>query len=100
MTIYKRKACGDRVAVKHLHGLERVLQQILAQQVELLEQVVGHRDDVTPDLVGLHDVQDLPRRGPDQLRPSARRAMISTARPMIGIGSMPASAIRPANTEM
>ena len=67
----QREAGGERVAAEHLHGLQRVLQQILAQQIELLEQVVGDRDDVAADLIGLDQVEDLARRGPDQLRARA-----------------------------
>ena len=69
--VYSVKPAATRVAVEHLHGLQRELIEVLAEQVELLEQVVGHGDDVAADLVGLHDVEDLARRGPDQL--GARR---------------------------
>ena len=57
------------------------------------------RDDVTPDLTSLHDVEYFPREA--QISSDRGAAtMMSTARPMIGTGSIPASAIRPANTEM
>ena len=52
---------------EHLHGLERERVEILAEQVELGEQVVRHRDDVAADRVGLDEVEHLARAGPDQL---------------------------------
>src|SRR6202012_5722206 len=64
----EREAGGDRVAVEHLHGLQRVFVEVVPEQGELLQEVVGDRDDVAADLVGLDDVEDLSRRGPDQLR--------------------------------
>ena len=64
----EREARGERVAVEHPDRLQRELLEVLAEAVELLQQVVGDGDDVTADLVGLHEVEDLARRGPDQLR--------------------------------
>ncbi len=37
----QREARGDGVAVEHPHRLQRVLLEVLAEAVELLEQVVG-----------------------------------------------------------
>src|SRR3954471_17083327 len=56
-----------RVICEHLHGLERIVVEALSDQRQLLENVVGHRDDVTCDRVGVEDVQELTRTGPDQL---------------------------------
>ena len=39
----------DRVVAEHLHGVERVLVEVLADQRELLEQVVGDGDDVAAE---------------------------------------------------
>ena len=96
---FENEARVVRVAMEHLDGLERELVEILAERVELRQQVVGQRDDVTADLVGLDDVEDLARRGPDQLRAWAPPSMTSSDFAMIGTGSMPASAMRPAKTE-
>ena len=57
----EREARGHRVAVEHPHRLERVLLEVLAEAVELLEQVVRHGDDVAADLVGLDKVEYLAR---------------------------------------
>ena len=54
--------------VEHLHRLERVLVEVLADQRELVQDVVGHGDDVAADLVGLEDVEQLARACPDQFR--------------------------------
>src|SRR5271165_4727540 len=55
------EARGHRVAVEHPDRLQRVLIEVLAETVELLEQVVGHGDDVAADLIGLHEVENLAR---------------------------------------
>ena len=96
---YSVKPAADRVAVEHLHGLERELLEVLAEQSSFLSRSWRHGDDVAADLVGLDEVQHLARRGPDHSARGAA-AMISTASRMIGTGSTPASAIRPAKTEM
>src|SRR5262249_32145725 len=51
------EARGNRVAVEHLHRLQRILLEALAEAVELLQQIVGDRDDVATDLIGLHQVE-------------------------------------------
>jgi hypothetical protein len=43
----------DRVISEHLHRVQRVFVEVLADQGELLEQVVGDGDDVAADLVGM-----------------------------------------------
>src|SRR5207302_4673331 len=55
----EREARRHRVAVEHPHGLERVLLQVLAEAVDLLEQIVGHRGDVTANAFGQHEIEDL-----------------------------------------
>src|SRR6476646_424102 len=61
------EAGGQRVGAEHLHGLEREGVEILAEQVELRDEVARHRDDVAADRVGLDEVEDLPGAGPDEL---------------------------------
>ena len=61
------EAGGQRCGPEHLDGLERERVEILAQEIELRDEVVRHRDDVAADRVGLDEVQDLARAGPDEL---------------------------------
>src|SRR5271170_3452414 len=61
----QREARGNCVAVEHPHRLQGVLLEALAEAVELLQQIVGDRNDVATHLVSLHQVEDLPRGGPD-----------------------------------
>src|SRR6188474_2908637 len=61
------EARGERVRPEHLHGLERERVEILAEELELCDQLVGHRDDVAADRAGLDEVQDLARACPDEL---------------------------------
>src|SRR5688572_13237101 len=58
-----------RVAMEHPHGVERELVEVLAEQLQLAEQVVRDGDDVAAGAVGLDDVEDLARTSPDQLLP-------------------------------
>ena len=65
--------------------------EVLAEQVELLEQVVGHGDDVTPDLISLHDVEYLPGeaqissdRGASTMMSTARRHHRHRIDPRVG----------------
>ena len=69
------------VLVEHLHGLERVFVHVLADQRQLLDDVVGHRDDLAADLVGLEDVEQLARARPDQLGIGRGSAAASPTRP-------------------
>ena len=71
----------------------------LPTERQLLQEVVGDGDDVAADLVGLEDVEQLARAGPDQLGLRRARADASTASRIIGSGSRPVSAMRPAKTE-
>ena len=45
------------ISVEHFHRLKRVFVQILSHQVELLQNIVRYRDDVTADTVSLEDIQ-------------------------------------------
>src|SRR5688572_6643257 len=67
------EAGGQRVGAEHLDGLERERVEILAQELELGDELARHRDDVAPDGVGLDEVQHLARAGPDQLGPWSDR---------------------------
>ena len=73
--------------------------EVLADQLELLEDVVGGGDDVAADGVGLEDVQELARARPEQLGVRRQGRVNSRAAAIIGTGSRPVSAMRPANTD-
>ena len=73
--------------------------EVLADQRQLGEHVRCRGDDVAADLVGLHDIQQLARAGPDQLGARQRPQEPNDRLAMIGTGSRPVSAIRPANTD-
>ena len=62
-----------RVVVEHLDRIERILVEILADQRQFLERVVGHGDDVATDLIRVENVQEFAGAGPDQLDLSVRR---------------------------
>src|SRR6188472_581563 len=60
---------GSRsVAIEGLHGFARVFRQILADEIELAEKLIRHRDDVTAALLGMEDVQELAGARPKQFR--------------------------------
>src|SRR5437868_2481061 len=59
-------ARGLAVLVERLHGLKRILIHVFADQRQLLDDVVGNGDDLTTNLVGLEDVEELARARPDQ----------------------------------
>src|ERR1700730_9168073 len=52
--VLERESCGDSVAVEHLHGLERELLEVLAEQVQLRQEIARHGNDLTADLIGLY----------------------------------------------
>lgn len=45
------------VLVEHIHRAQPVRGQVLVDQVRLVEKIMGRRDDVAADGVGLEDVQ-------------------------------------------
>ena len=47
--------------------------EVSAQPRQLCEQLLRDRDDVTADRIGLEDVQELARAGPDQLAAAVAR---------------------------
>src|SRR5262249_54866843 len=49
-------------------GIERELRQALAEQGHFFQHFVRDRDDVAADAIGLYQVEDLARAGPDQLQ--------------------------------
>ncbi len=61
------KVRGASIVHEHFHRVERILGEIAAQQRKLLQQIVRDGDDVAADGIGLHDVEQLARAGPDQL---------------------------------
>ena len=91
-------AGGTGVIVKHLDGLERVLVQILAGQRQLGDDIRCRGDDVAAAGVSLRDVEHLARIAHSNSafgRCDNRRS----ASVITGTGSIPVSAMRPANTE-
>src|SRR4051794_5496146 len=54
--------------MEHRDGFKRIGCEILVDETKLAENVIGRCDDVATNLVGLEDIQQLPRRGPDELR--------------------------------
>jgi len=64
----KHEASFGGILVEHLDGVERVVRQILVDEIKLLQDVARDRDDVTADGVRLEDVEQFTRAGPDQLR--------------------------------
>src|SRR5262249_47265494 len=89
---------GSRgVAIERLHRFARIFRQILADEIELAQELVRHRDDVAAALLGMEDVQELASAGPKQLRLGARGGNLLAR--ICGIGSTLVSAMRPAKTE-
>src|SRR5260370_16676801 len=66
LTRLKFESRANGVVGEHLYGLERVVIEVLADQRKLLKDVVGHRDDLTSDRVGVEDVQQFALARPDQ----------------------------------
>ena len=60
---------------------------------------MGHRDDVTANLVDMKDIEQLTGTSPDKLKLRVN-GHICTAAAIIGTGSIPALAIQPAKTGM
>src|SRR2546422_7540153 len=63
----QRVPCLDGIIPKHPHRLERVVVEVLAHQIELVEDLVRHRDDVASDGVGVEDIEEFARTRPDEL---------------------------------
>jgi hypothetical protein len=59
---------GDGVVPEHLDRGEGEVVEVPPDATDLAEEFVGHSDHVTADSVGLEDVQDLSRAGPDELQ--------------------------------
>ena len=55
------------VIIEHFDGFQRIFVHILADQRQLLENVVGHSDHVTADVIRLKDIEQFARACPDQL---------------------------------
>ena len=89
---------GRCVAIKQLHCFPRVFEEVLADKVELGQELVGDGDDIATALFRVEDVQQLARARPQELRLGALRHSFLAAA-IWGIGSTPLSAIRPAKTE-
>src|SRR5229473_2458650 len=56
-----------RVVHKHLYCVQAVLVEVFAQERELFQKIVRHRDDVAADRVRLHDIKQFARACPNQL---------------------------------
>src|SRR3984893_8565021 len=64
---------GSRsVAIERLHRFARVFRKILADEFELAEKLIRHRDNVTAALLGMEDVQELAGARPKQFRLGTR----------------------------
>lgn len=48
------------VVIKHFDGIQGIIVQVFAHQEQLLQYIVGDRDDVTAHGVSLEDVQKFP----------------------------------------
>src|ERR1035441_4699881 len=55
-----------RVPMKHLDRVERILMEILADESQLLQNIVSQGDDVAADCVGLKHVQEFAGARPDE----------------------------------
>ena len=55
-----------RVVVEHLDRIERILVEIVVNQIEFLDDIVGDGDDVTTDGISLKNVKKLARTCPDE----------------------------------
>ena len=53
----EREASRLGVVVEHLHCVQGVGREILVDERQLLQDVVGHRNDVAADRVGVEDVE-------------------------------------------
>ena len=53
----QREACVRGVAVKHFYGFERIVVQVFADQRQLMQQIIGRRDNVAADGVCLKNIQ-------------------------------------------
>jgi len=53
----KRVLGSLAVVMEHLHGFQRIIVHVLANQRQLLENVVGHSNYVTADVVGLKNIE-------------------------------------------
>ena len=54
------------IIIEHFHGLQRIVVHILANQGQLLENVVGHGNHMTANVIRLENIEQLARTRPDQ----------------------------------
>src|SRR4029078_3973836 len=57
-----------RVAIEELHCLAGIFSEILVDEIELVEEIVRHRNDIGTDLLAMEEFQESPRVGPQRLR--------------------------------
>src|ERR1700724_3452671 len=55
----------NRVAVKHPHGIERILLQVVTDERQLPQYVVGGRDHVAAGTVARENIEHFAGAGPD-----------------------------------
>ena len=94
----ERKSGGPSVVAEHFRGFERVVAEILADEGQLFQNVVCHRDDVAADRICLKNVQKLTRARPDELgvgRSCEASHFLGRQRHWVGAGI----AMRPAKPE-
>src|SRR5262249_18969724 len=60
------------IAIERLHRFARIFRQILADEIELAQELVRHRDDVAITLLGVEDIQELAGASPKQFRLGSR----------------------------
>src|ERR1700678_607221 len=57
----------NRIAIKHPHGIERILVQVVTDERQLFQYVAGCRNDVTADTVRMENIEHLTGACPDEL---------------------------------
>ena len=55
------------IIIEHLYGFQRILVEVFPDKAQLLHDIVRYSDDVASDCVGLEDIQEFLRTGPDRL---------------------------------
>src|SRR5258706_1537382 len=69
---------GESIVVKHLYRFQREISQIFTQALELTEYIRSRRDNVAADLIGLDDIEQFARAGPQQFSLRTVREYLET----------------------
>src|SRR5262245_56190563 len=86
------------IFVEHLHRFERVLLQVLSEQLYLRDDVRGCGNNMTAAILRLDDIENFAGLAHNSSAPGSG-FRISADSVIILTGSTPVSAMRPANTE-